>query len=95
MMKSFYALLEQKLLLIEGEGRHILAKIARDRLSEKGTKTGGNVGNNQNLPHKYPTSTPHEPNKCPITLKQVVQTTPKAANKNTASPNWGVRWRKG
>ena len=64
-----------------------MAKIERDRLSEQGKKTGGNVGNFQNLPHKYPTSTPHEPNKYPTTLKQVVQTTPKAANKNTASPN--------
>ena len=91
MMKSFYALLEQELLLIEGEGRHILAKIARDRLSEKAKK----LAETWEIIKIYPTSTPHEPNKCPITLKQVVQTTPKAANKNTASPNWGVRWRKG
>ena len=67
-----------------------MAKIARDRLSEKAKKIGGNVGNNQNLPYKYHTSTIQVPYKCPITLKQVVKINPKAANKNTASPNWGA-----
>ena len=56
------ALLEQELLFFEGEGRYILAESVRDRISEQGAETVGNVGYFQDLPHKYP------PN-----LKQIVQ----------------------
>ena len=56
------ALLEQELLLVEGEGRYILAESVRDRLGEQGAKPGGNVGDIAKLPNKHPTS-----------LKQLVQ----------------------
>ena len=61
MMKSFYALLEQELLLVEGEGRYILAESVRDKISEQGAKTGGNAGDNQDLPTKHQPSTNQAP----------------------------------
>ena len=63
MMKSFYALLEQELLLVEGEGRYILAESVRDKISEQGAKTGGNAGDNQDLPTKHQPSTNQAPTK--------------------------------
>ena len=65
MMKSFYALLEQELLLIEGEGRHILAKIARDRLSEKAKK----LAETWEIIKIYPTSTPQVPHMNPTSTQ--------------------------
>ena len=67
------ALLEQELLFAEGEDRYILAESVRNRISEQTAKTGGNAGNNQDLPHMNPTSTPQVPHKYPPNLKQIVK----------------------
>ena len=55
------ALLEQELLFVEGEGRYILAESVRDKISEQGAKTGGNVGVSEKSPNKHPTSTNQAP----------------------------------
>ena len=83
MMKSFYALLEQELLLVEGEGRYILAESVRDRIGEQGAKTGGNAGDNQDLPYKNHTRTIQEPYKNHTSLKQIVQVLHKSKKEMT------------
>ena len=57
------ALLEQELLFVEAEGRYILTESVRDRISEQTAKTGGNVGDNQDLPTKHQPSTNQAPTK--------------------------------
>ena len=55
------ALLEQELLFVEVEGRYILAESVRDKISEQGAETGGNAGDNQDLPTKHQPSTNQAP----------------------------------
>ena len=77
------ALLEQELLFVEGEGRYILAESVRDKISEQGAKTGGNAGNNQDLPYKNHTRTIQEPYKNHTSLKQIVQVLHKSKKEMT------------
>ena len=65
------ALLAQELLLVEAEGRYILAESVRDKISEQGAETVRNAGNIQDLPTKHPPSTPQVPPKYPPSTPQV------------------------
>ena len=64
-VKSFYALLEQELLLVEEEGRHILAESVRDRISEQGKK----LAETWEIIKIYPTSTPQVPHMNPTSAQ--------------------------